>query len=112
MNVVLIGVFVGGNQNHSYKQIVSIEKRFNHDKTYSFIQKTMEGGNELVVGSTAGLTGYNPDNGKENWHYNWKFKNMALRTVASPIAHQGMIFQNSGDGSGERDLIATYGPPR
>ena len=71
-----------------------------------FIHKTFDGGNELVVGSTAGLTGYELKSGKENWNYSWKFKNMALRTVASPIEHQGMIFQNSGDGSGERDLIA------
>ena len=31
---------------------------------------------------------------------------MALCTVALPIAHDGLVFQNSGDGSGERDTIA------
>jgi outer membrane protein assembly factor BamB len=31
---------------------------------------------------------------------------MALRTVASPIESQGLIFANSGDGSGARSTIA------
>jgi outer membrane protein assembly factor BamB len=71
-----------------------------------FILEKKDGESELIVGSTAGITGYNPANGKEIWNFTWEFKNKALRTVASPIAHQGLVFQGSGDGDGSRDLIA------
>ncbi len=61
---------------------------------------------ELVVASTAGITGYNPQTGKENWNWIWHFDRMPLRTVASPIFSQGLIFANSGDGGGERHAVA------
>jgi outer membrane protein assembly factor BamB len=62
---------------------------------------------ELIVGSTAGLTSYDPDNGKENWNWTtWPFAGMALRTVASPIEVDGMIIANSGDGNGDRNTVA------
>lgn len=61
---------------------------------------------ELIVGSTAGLTSYDPSTGKENWSWDWKFDGMALRTVASPIHSQGIIILNSGDGSGARHTVA------
>jgi outer membrane protein assembly factor BamB len=41
-----------------------------------------------------------------NWDFRWSFTGMALRTVASPIAHEGLVFLNSGDGGGPRDAIA------
>ena len=40
---------------------------------------------ELIVASTAGITAYNPADGKPNWWYTWSFRGMPLRTVASPI---------------------------
>ncbi len=55
---------------------------------------------ELIVTSTAGITGYQPQTGKENWNWTWHFDRMPLRTVASPIFSQGLIFANSGDGGG------------
>jgi outer membrane protein assembly factor BamB len=61
---------------------------------------------ELIVGSTAGLTSYEPATGKENWSWSWKFEGMALRTVASPIQSQGIIILSSGDGSGARHTVA------
>jgi outer membrane protein assembly factor BamB len=61
---------------------------------------------ELIVASTAGITSYNPQDGSENWKYSWTFTGMALRTVASPIYDAGLVFANSGDGSGARHLIA------
>jgi outer membrane protein assembly factor BamB len=71
-----------------------------------FVLEKKDGESELIVGSTAGITGYNPKDGHENWNFSWSFKTKPLRTVASPIAHQGLVFQNSGDGDGSRDLIA------
>jgi outer membrane protein assembly factor BamB len=61
---------------------------------------------ELIVASTAGITGYNPRTGGENWKYSWSFTGMALRTVACPLYTGGLVFANSGDGSGARHLIA------
>jgi outer membrane protein assembly factor BamB len=63
-------------------------------------------GSELLVASTAGLTGYDPQNGHENWNWTWHFDRMPLRTVASPIFSQGLIFANSGDGGGDRHAVA------
>jgi outer membrane protein assembly factor BamB len=61
---------------------------------------------ELIVASTAGVTSYQPQTGTENWHWTWTFDGMALRTVSSPIFSQGLIFANSGDGSGARHTVA------
>jgi len=62
---------------------------------------------ELIVASTAGLTSYNPADGKENWDWKWDFGGvMPLRTVGSPIVSNGLVIAGSGDGSGLRHLVA------
>jgi outer membrane protein assembly factor BamB len=61
---------------------------------------------ELLVLSTAGISGYDPATGNENWSYNWTFSGMALRTIALPIYSGGLLFCNSGDGGGARATIA------
>ena len=71
-----------------------------------FILNSPAYGNELIAVSTAGITGYNPQTGKENWNWTWHFDRTSLRTVASPIFSQGLIFANSGDGGGDRHAIA------
>ncbi|HTU23229.1 MAG TPA: PQQ-binding-like beta-propeller repeat protein [Gemmataceae bacterium] len=71
-----------------------------------FIHVKPEGGKELIVASTAGITSYNPADGKANWWYTWSFTAMPLRTVASPIMTSGLVVATSGDGSGVRDTIA------
>lgn len=71
-----------------------------------FLRKRPDGKDELVVASTAGITGYNPTSGAENWTYTWSFTGMPLRTVGSPILASGLIVIGSGDGRGDRDLIA------
>ncbi len=65
-----------------------------------------DGGKELLVGSTAGITSYDPASGKVYWNYSWSFTGMPLRTVASPIVADGMVLQSAGDGSGARHAIA------
>jgi outer membrane protein assembly factor BamB len=60
----------------------------------------------LIVASTAGITSYDPENGREEWDWRWPFTGMALRTVASPVLSHGLIIASSGDGSGERDTVA------
>jgi outer membrane protein assembly factor BamB len=71
-----------------------------------FVHKKPDGGEELIVASTAGITSYRPADGKANWWYNWTFAGMPLRTVASPILANDLVIANSGDGSGARHLIA------
>jgi outer membrane protein assembly factor BamB len=71
-----------------------------------FVLDNASDGPELIVASTAGVTGYDPKSGTENWHWHWSFAGMALRTVASPVAVAGLIVANSGEGSGARDTVA------
>jgi outer membrane protein assembly factor BamB len=63
---------------------------------------------ELVVVSTKGLTGYDPDTGSQHWNWEWDFKTkLLLRTVASPIYQDGIVFATSGDSpAGPRHLVA------
>ncbi|CAN5295349.1 PQQ-like beta-propeller repeat protein [soil metagenome] len=62
---------------------------------------------QLIVGSTAGVTSYDPDAGSVNWDFtSWPWLKTPLRTVASPIVANGLIVANSGDGSGERNTVA------
>jgi outer membrane protein assembly factor BamB len=81
-------------------------KGFRASYSTPFLIEHADEGPELIVASTAGLTSYQPSNGKINWSYEWTFDKMPLRTVASPIYHQGIIFAVSGDGGGDRSMIA------
>ncbi len=71
-----------------------------------FVREIENGGKELIVASSAGVAGYNPADGKANWWYTWKFAKAPLRTVASPILANNLIIATSGDGAGDRDIIA------
>lgn len=71
-----------------------------------FLNDRADGSKELIVASTAGITGYDPATGKEYWWYTWTFQGMALRIVASPVAANGLVFVNSGAGEGGRSQIA------
>jgi outer membrane protein assembly factor BamB len=71
-----------------------------------FILESPTHDSELIVATTGGITGYNPQSGKENWNWTWHFDRMPLRTVASPIFSNGLIFANSGDGGGDRHAVA------
>ncbi len=84
----------------------SERKAFRTCYSTPFVNVRPDGKKELIVASTAGVTGYNPADGSANWWYTWSFTGMALRTVASPIASGGLVFANSGDGSGARHTIA------
>jgi outer membrane protein assembly factor BamB len=70
-----------------------------------FVCKHGSDAEQLIVASTAGITGYNPRDGKVVWDYTWSFPGMALRTVGSPITADGVVVACSGDGSGLRGMI-------
>jgi len=69
------------------------------------LEKT-DAGPELIVSSTGGVTSYDPKDGAINWHFVWKFDKARMRSVGSSVLHEGMIFAISGDGSGDRNMIA------
>jgi outer membrane protein assembly factor BamB len=84
-----------------------VRKPFRACYSTPFIMPSSEGKTELVVATTAGITGYDLQSGQENWIFNWDFgKGMPLRTVGSPIRADGLILAASGDGSGARHTIA------
>lgn len=59
---------------------------------------------ELVVISTAGISGYDPQTGTEVWKWTWT--GHQLRTVASTIIGKDVIFATSGAGNGDRGMVA------
>lgn len=71
-----------------------------------FVHEQGAGGKELIVFTTAGFTAHDPASGKELWRYTWRFSTKPLRTVASPIAADGLVFGSAGDGDGSRAMIA------
>lgn len=66
--------------------------------------RSVSGVEELVVGSTAGATGYDPATGKVLWNHAWKFDGSPLRTVASPLLAGDKLVLCSGDGKGDRHM--------
>jgi outer membrane protein assembly factor BamB len=81
-----------------------------------------EGKDELIVSSTAGVTAYDPKDGVVIWNWTWVWKPAAagpkgkgsakggpggpLRQVGGPIYHDGLIYAISGDGGGDRHMVA------
>jgi outer membrane protein assembly factor BamB len=64
---------------------------------------------ELVVVSTMEITGYDPETGGKNWSWQWKFSaKMPLRTTASPVLNKDMLIACSGDGGGDRHMVALH----
>lgn len=64
------------------------------------------GETDLVAVSAAGAAGYDPASGSERWKWNWTNNDKHLRTVASPVITQGMIFFGGGNGPGDRHTVA------
>lgn len=69
-----------------------------------FLLERPGGAVEIVVANTTGLGGYDPQTGREVWKWDWN--DNPLRTVASPVFSQGMVFITGGDGAGNRHAVA------
>jgi outer membrane protein assembly factor BamB len=71
-----------------------------------------DGRQEVIVSSTAGVTAYDPKDGAAIWNWTWVWKSTkagqggALRQVGGPIYHDGLLFIISGDGGGDRQMLA------
>jgi len=71
-----------------------------------------DGRQEVIVSSTAGVTAYDAKDGAVIWNWTWVWKSNksgqggALRQVGGPIFHDGLIFMTSGDGGGDRHMVA------
>ncbi|MGQ0634092.1 MAG: outer membrane protein assembly factor BamB family protein [Planctomycetaceae bacterium] len=65
------------------------------------------GAADVMVVSTAGVAGYDPQTGAELWKWDWTGNaTEQLRTVASPIVSDGVVFFTSGNGPGNRHAVA------
>ena len=60
---------------------------------------------DLVVASTAGLTGYDIESGAIAWNWDWNFYEKPLRTVGSAVEAGNLIVAISGDGDGSRHAV-------
>ena len=60
---------------------------------------------QLIVTSTTSIASYNPDNGVQNWDWQWNYKRM-LRTIGGTLYLDGTLFACSGDGDGSRHMSA------
>lgn len=68
-------------------------------------------GDEVIVSSTAGLTGYDLATGQPHWNWTWPFETKPLRSVSSPVLSTGnTLLASAGDGGGDRDTIAVKLP--
>jgi outer membrane protein assembly factor BamB len=64
-------------------------------------------GKSVIISSTAGLAEYELKTGKTNWEWAWSFDAKSpLRTVGSPVMSDGIIYAYSGDGGGDREMLA------
>jgi outer membrane protein assembly factor BamB len=85
-----------------------------------------DGKQEVIVSSTAGVTAYDPKDGAVIWNWTWIWKpdpkagkkgnakggpGGPLRNVGGPIYHDGMIYAISGDGGGDRCMVAIKAGP-
>jgi outer membrane protein assembly factor BamB len=63
---------------------------------------------ELIVTSTEGVAGLNPDNGSVNWHWSGTLggAKMPMRTCGSSVFCSGLILACSGEGGGPRHTVA------
>jgi outer membrane protein assembly factor BamB len=72
-----------------------------------FILEKPDAPPQLIITSTTSIRSYDPANGQVKWDWRWSFKSkMPLRTTASSLEHNGMLFACSGDGGGDRHMVA------
>lgn len=73
-----------------------------------FLREGKDGKQEVVVTSSAGITGYDLEKGSENWKYVWEHPRPGnvMRTVACSPRADGIIVATSGSGAGNREVIA------
>ena len=81
-------------------------KPFRACYTPPVVRPLADGATELVVASTAGLTGYDPTTGRIHWNWDWPFAGMALRTIGTPVLVDDLVIAAAGDGGGSRSLVA------
>ncbi|HJZ56314.1 MAG TPA: PQQ-binding-like beta-propeller repeat protein [Gemmataceae bacterium] len=62
---------------------------------------------DLIVASTTGIDGYDPDTGKVNWHYtiNWPDPKK-LRMIGGPVFAGGLLVCSMGEGGNSRYIVA------
>lgn len=89
-------------------QILWTQKRQHFRASYSTpLVRISHKGEEVIVSSTAGLTGYDMATGQPQWNWPWPFESKPLRSVSSPVlSSENTLLASAGDGGGDRDTIA------
>lgn len=68
-------------------------------------------GDEFVLASTPGITGYDANTGDVVWDWVWPFQKAPLRAVSSPVLCPGdILLAGAGDGGGDRDTVSVKLP--
>lgn len=62
----------------------------------------------LLIASTTGIDGYDPNTGKVVWHFtiNWADPNKKLRMIGAPLYADGMLICYTGEGGVGRYMLA------
>lgn len=72
-----------------------------------FVLENPDAPPQLLITSTTSIRSYNPADGEVKWDWRWSFTSkLPLRTTASALVHNGMLFACSGDGGGDRHMVA------
>jgi outer membrane protein assembly factor BamB len=72
-----------------------------------FILEKPDARPQLLITSTTSIRSYDPQDGQVKWDWRWSFKSkMPLRTTASALVQDGMLFACAGDGGGDRHMVA------
>jgi outer membrane protein assembly factor BamB len=74
--------------------------------TVPFVLENAGKAPELIYTSMTAITSYDPESGKQNWSWNWVFAKDPLRTIAATTHTNGLLLACSGDGSGDRLMVA------
>lgn len=69
------------------------------------LRQAEDGSKELLIGSTVGVAAYDPDTGEERWSFDWN-NSKKLRMVNAPADHAGLVYLTTGNGAGNREMVA------
>lgn len=79
--------------------------------TTPLLRTLPDGRSEVVVFSTTAVSGYDAANGRPNWNWDWEWAGEPLRTVASTVMWNDIVFAHAGNGAGNSRAVALQASP-
>jgi outer membrane protein assembly factor BamB len=78
------------------------------------VRESVDAGNEILAVNMMRVTAYNPVTGAVNWTWIWPWSDdeEKLRTVATPVVWNDVIYVQGGNGGGNSDIIALRTPSK